>query len=56
LVNGSLSPAINQVGVPSTTDTYRVDFRLPADTRPGLASIQISAAWVRGAAVRLPVQ
>ncbi len=56
LVNGTPSPAINQLGVPTTTDTYRVDFRLPADTRPGLASIQISAAWVRGAAVRVPVQ
>jgi len=29
LVDGKASPAINQVGVSGTTDTYRVDFRVP---------------------------
>ncbi len=56
LVNGSSSPAINQLGVPSTTDTYRVDFRVPAGAAAGVMTVQLSAAWVRGAAVRVPVQ
>lgn len=56
LVNGKSSPAINQIGVPGTSDTYRVDFRMPDDAQAGQAAIQISAAWVRGAAVRIPVR
>jgi len=55
LLNGKSSPAINQVGVPGTTDTYRVDFRVPDDTAAGTASVQISAAWVKGAAVPIQV-
>jgi hypothetical protein len=56
LVNGKSSPAINQLGVPGTTDTYRVDFRVPDDTAAGTASVQLSAAWVRGAAIQMPVR
>jgi uncharacterized protein (TIGR03437 family) len=56
LVNGRSVPAINRLGVPRTTDTYRVDFRMPDDTQAGLAAVQLSAAWVKGAAVRIPVR
>ena len=56
LVSGKGSPAINQVGVPGTTDTYRVDFRVPDDLAAGMAPFQISAAWVKGAAVLIPVR
>jgi uncharacterized protein (TIGR03437 family) len=55
LVNGRSSPAINQIGVPATTDTYRVDFRVP-DVATGLATLQVSAAWVKGAPVTAPVR
>ncbi len=55
-VNGKPSPAINQIGVPGTTETYRVDFRVPDDMASGAASVQISAAWVKGAAVPIPVR
>jgi len=56
LVNGNPSPAIVQVGVPGTTDTYRVDFQVPETTEAGMAPIQLSAAWVKGTAVRIPVR
>jgi len=56
LVNGKSSPAINQVGVPGTTDTYRVDFRMPDDAAVGTANVQISAAWIKGATVPIPVR
>jgi len=56
LVNGRSSPAINQLGVPRTTDTYRVDFRVPDGTQTGQAAVQLSAAWVKGAAVSIPVR
>jgi uncharacterized protein (TIGR03437 family) len=56
LVNGKPLPATNQIGVPGTMDTYRVDFRVPDDTVAGAARVQISAAWVTGAAVPIPVR
>jgi len=56
LVNGRSVPAINQIGVPGTTDLYRVDFRVPDETAAGTANLQVSAAWVRGAAVAIPVR
>lgn len=56
LVNGKPAPAVNQIGVPRTTDTYRVDFRVPDDTPPGTAQVQIRAAWVPGAAVPAAVR
>lgn len=55
-MNGKSSPAINQVGVPETSDTYRVDFRVPDDTSAGMATLQLSAAWIRGAVVSIPVR
>jgi uncharacterized protein (TIGR03437 family) len=56
LVNGKSSEAINQLGVPGSTDTYRVDFRVPDDTQAGTAQVQIGAAWVKGAAVSIPTR
>ena len=56
LVNGKPSPAINQIGLPGSSDTYHVAFRVPDDTTAGGANVQISAAWVKGAAVPIPVR
>jgi hypothetical protein len=46
----------NAVGYPGAVDGYRVNFRVPADTAKGPASIQVSAAWISGAPVSIPVQ
>ena len=56
LVNGSATPALTQVGWPGTSDAYRVDFRIPDDTRAGSVSLQMRAAWVTGSEVRIPVR
>ena len=56
LVNGKSSAALNQIGVPGTTDPFRVDFRVPDDTQTGQATVQLSAAWVKGAAVHIPIR
>lgn len=56
LVDGTASPAINQVGFPGTTDNYRVDFRVPETAPSGMVAIRLSAAWVKGSEVRIPVQ
>jgi uncharacterized protein (TIGR03437 family) len=56
LVNGRSSPAINQIGLPGTSDTYHVAFRVPDDTAAGAATVLVSAAWVTGPAVSIPVR
>jgi len=56
LVNGKPSPAINQIGLPGTSDFYHVAFRVPDDTVAGPTTVQIKAAWVTGSAVSIPVR
>ena len=56
LVNGKSSPAINQIGLPGTSDVYHVAFRVPDDTTVGSTRVQISAAWVKGSTVAMPVR
>jgi uncharacterized protein (TIGR03437 family) len=41
-------------GYPDTVDNYQVNFRMPNDLASGLASVQLSAAWIAGAEVRIP--
>jgi uncharacterized protein (TIGR03437 family) len=55
-VNGNAAAVLNKVGWPGTTDTYRVDIRLPDGTAPGLAMVQLTAAFVPGREVSLPVE
>jgi uncharacterized protein (TIGR03437 family) len=56
LVNGSAVNASNQVGWPGTTGTFRVDFRVPENIAPGMATAQLVAAWIRGTAIQIPVR
>jgi len=55
-VNGQAAEVINSIGWPGLMDTYRVDFRLPAGATGGAAAIQLSAAWVAGSSVNIPIQ
>ncbi len=55
-VNGQEAEVISAVGWPGQLDTYRVDFRVPSGLPAGTASVQLSAAWIAGSAVRIPVQ
>jgi len=52
-VDGKAVHAMNQIGLPGTTDTYRIDFQVPDTAAAGTAPLQISAAWVKGPAVRI---
>lgn len=56
LVNGKAGEVIYAGGYPNAVNDYQVNFRVPEDTVPGMASIQLSAAWIVGAAVRVPVR
>lgn len=55
-VNGKAAEVLGAVGYPGATDGYQVNFRLPSDTTKGVASIKVSAAWIPGAPVSIPVQ
>jgi len=55
-VNGQPADVINKIGWPGLVDTYRVDFRVPDGVAAGTAAIQLTAAWIAGAAVNIPTQ
>jgi uncharacterized protein (TIGR03437 family) len=55
-VNGKAAEVIGAVGYPGAVDAYQVNFRLPPDTVRGPATIQVTAAWISGAPVSIPVQ
>jgi uncharacterized protein (TIGR03437 family) len=55
-VNGQAAEVVNGFGWPGLVDTYRVDFRVPEGMPAGTASVQLSAAWIAGTAVRIAVQ
>ena len=55
-VNGKPAEVLSAVGFPGAVDGYQVNFRVPSDTAKGPASIQVTAAWISGAAVNIPVQ
>jgi uncharacterized protein (TIGR03437 family) len=55
-VNGQSTATINAIGWPGLVDTYRVDFQVPGGTSAGLAAIQLTAAWITGSLVNIPIQ
>ena len=55
-VNGQSAEVTNKLGWPGLVDTYRVDFRVPDATVAGTASIQLTAAWIAGHSVKIPIQ
>ena len=55
-VNGKAAEVLGAAGYPGGVNAYQVNFRVPPDTPRGQARIQVTAAWISGAAVSLPVQ
>jgi len=55
-VNGQSTATINAVGWPTLVDVYRVDFQIPSGTGAGMARIQLTAAWIPGSSVSIPIQ
>jgi len=56
MVNGQAAEIINSIAWPGQVDTFRMDFRLPNGTPAGTAAIQLSAAWIAGSSVNIPIQ
>lgn len=55
-LNAQPAPVINAIGWPGLVETYRVDFQVPAGTASGTAAIQLTAAWIAGPPVNIPIQ
>jgi uncharacterized protein (TIGR03437 family) len=55
-VNGKNAQVLGAVGYPGATDGYQVNFQMPPDTAKGTATILVSAAWIAGTNVSIPVQ
>jgi uncharacterized protein (TIGR03437 family) len=56
LVNGNPAEILAAVGYPGSVDGYQLNFRVPSDAAKDLASVQVTAAWIAGAAVNMSVQ
>ena len=55
-VNGKPAEVLAAVGFPGSIDGYQVNFRVPSDTAKGPGAIQLSAAWIPGSSVNIPIQ
>jgi uncharacterized protein (TIGR03437 family) len=55
-VNGKSAEVLGAVGYPDSVEGYQVNFRVPPDAAKGVATIQVSAAWIIGAPVSITVQ
>src|SRR5712691_5253312 len=52
-VNGKSAEVTAAVGYPGAVDGYQVNFRVPADTAKGAATVQVTAAWIAGPSVNI---
>jgi len=55
-INGAAADVLYAGGYPGTTDSYQVNFRLPSGIAPGMASLQVTAAWIPGPEVKIATQ
>lgn len=55
-VGGKAAEVLNKIGWPGTYDLYRLDVRVPAGVAPGMATLQLTAAWISGPEVKIPIQ
>lgn len=55
-VNGKSAEVLAAVGFPGAVNGYQVNFRVPADAAKGVATVQVSAAWIAGPSVNVPIQ
>jgi uncharacterized protein (TIGR03437 family) len=55
-INGVTAEVVNQIGWPGSTDTYRVDFRVPPGIASGSAKLQLTAAWIPAQEVRIEIR
>ena len=55
-VNGNNAQVIGAAGYPGAVDGYQVNFQVPSGATKGPGSVQVSAAWIAGPSVNIPIQ
>jgi uncharacterized protein (TIGR03437 family) len=53
--NGTELLVANKIGWPGQKNIYRVDFQVPSDASSGAATLQLTAAWIPGPTVSIPI-
>jgi hypothetical protein len=56
VMGGKDAEVVNQEGRPGSTNRFRLDFRVPEGVPPGMAQVQVRAAFINGTTVLVPVQ
>jgi hypothetical protein len=56
LVNGKSSQVLYAGGYPGAVDGYQVNFQVPDTAKPGMASVQMTSAWMPGPEVKMVIQ
>ena len=54
-VGGASASVLYAGGYPGAVNAYQVNFRVPDGVQPGVANIQLSAAWIAGSQVKIAV-
>jgi hypothetical protein len=55
-INGSQADVLYAGGYPGAIDAYQVNFRIPDGTAPGVAAVQLTAGFITGTPVKIPLQ
>jgi len=55
-VGGLAAEVLYAGGYPGSTDAFQVNFRMPNGVAPGTANLQLTAAFIPGGAVSIPIQ
>jgi hypothetical protein len=55
-VGGQTAEVLYAGGYPGSAEAYQVNFRVPSGVPPGMASLQLTAAFISGSGVSVPVE
>lgn len=55
-VDGQVAEVLYAGGFPGSSDAFQVNFRVPEAIAPGMAALRLTAAWIAGPEVKIPVQ
>ena len=55
-VNGRPATLLSAIGVSGVVDGYQVDIQVPSDAARGIATVQVTSAWIQGPAVSIPIK
>jgi uncharacterized protein (TIGR03437 family) len=55
-INGKLAEILYAGGYPGAVDRYQVNLRVPEGTTAGLATVQLTSAWIVGPELKIAVQ